>query len=88
MRIFDKFDIASSIFVVYLLGMSTSEERITELETRFAWLEDFTNSLQAIVVEHSELIDRLKTENKLLRDKMVEIDDAMQDMPNVKPPHY
>ncbi len=68
--------------------MDTTTERITRIETKLAYLEDFMSKLQAIAVEHTEAIDRLKAENRALRDKLGELDDAVQDIPNVKPPHY
>jgi SlyX protein len=66
----------------------TTEEDIVNLETRLTYLEDFMNKLQAIAVEHSEAIDRLKNENRALRAKIGELSDSLQDIPNVRPPHY
>jgi SlyX protein len=70
----------------------TTEERfgddIVRIETKLAYIEDFMNKLQAIVVEHTEAIDRLKNENKALRAKLGELSDTVQDIPNVRPPHY
>jgi len=42
------------------------EEKIISLETKLAYMEDFVNQLQAVSVEHTETIERLRTENKLL----------------------
>lgn len=70
----------------------TTEERlgddIVRIETKLAYVEDFMNKLQAIVVEHSEALERLKNENKALRAKLGELSDTVQDIPNVRPPHY
>jgi len=70
----------------------TTEERfgddIVRIETKLAYIEDFMNKLQAIAVEHTEAIDRLKNENKALRAKLGELSDTVQDIPNVRPPHY
>jgi len=66
----------------------TTEEHFTNIETKLAYMEDFINKLQAITVEHSEAIDRFKGENRALRAKLGEIEDAVQEMPNVRPPHY
>ncbi len=63
-------------------------ERLTAMETKISYLEDFMNKLQSIAVEHTEAIDRLKNENKALREKLGEVSDAVQDIPNVRPPHY
>ncbi|HNY21267.1 MAG TPA: SlyX family protein [Treponemataceae bacterium] len=63
-------------------------ERLTAMETKLSYLEDFMGKLQSIAVEHTEAIDRLKNENKALREKLGEVSDAVQDIPNVRPPHY
>jgi len=68
--------------------MDIATDRITNIETKLAFLEDFMNKLQSIAVEHSESIDRLKSENRALRDKLGEVADAVQDIPNLRPPHY
>jgi Uncharacterized protein conserved in bacteria len=68
--------------------MQSTENRLDGIETKMAYLEDFMNKLQTIVVEHTNEIDRLKTENRALISKLGEIEDAFQDIPNVRPPHY
>lgn len=68
--------------------MNSTDERIVALETKLAWLEDFMNKLQAIAVEHTDLIDRLRTENRQLRDKLGNLEDSLQDVPQIRPPHY
>ncbi len=68
--------------------MDTTTDCILRIETKLAYLEDFVNKLQSIAIEHTESIDRLKSENRALKAKLGEIDDAMQDIPNVRPPHY
>jgi SlyX protein len=68
--------------------MDPQTDRFMVLETKLAYIEDFMNKLQAITVEHTESIDRLRNENKALRAKLGEISDTVQDMPNVRPPHY
>ena len=65
------------------------EEKIISLETKLAYMEDFVNQLQAVSVEHTETIERLRTENKLLSQKLHEVSDILEgDIPNRKPPHY
>ncbi len=72
-----------------ILGtMDSQTDRLMVIETKIAYLEDFMNKLQAIAVEHTETIDRLKNENRALRAKLGELADAVQDIPNVRPPHY
>ncbi len=66
-----------------------NEERITALEIKLAYLEDFLNKLQAITVEHETAIDRLTAENRVLKGKLTELLEAQEgDIPNRKPPHY
>ena len=63
------------------------EERFIALETKIAYLEEFTSELQEVVVEHTKTIDKLTAVNKALTEK---IEDLMQneEIPNRKPPHY
>jgi len=68
--------------------MDATEERFARLETKRVYLEDFHEKLQLVTVEHSDMIARLKAENHALRQKMGELSDAVQDIPNVRPPHY
>ena len=65
------------------------EDRITALEIKIAYLEDFLNKLQAIAVEQGEIVDTLKVENRVLKSKIKEIlDNQEQEIPNRRPPHY
>lgn len=68
--------------------MDTTSDRMTSIETKLAYLEDFINKLQTVAVEHTDAIERLINENKALRAKLGEVADAVQDIPNVRPPHY
>ncbi len=74
--------------VCYTRPMSASEDRLTAIEMKLAFLEDFMNKLQAVAVEQGAAIDRLKGESHAVLDKLSEIEDAVQDMPHVRPPHY
>ncbi|MBN1615808.1 MAG: SlyX family protein [Spirochaetales bacterium] len=64
------------------------EQRIIDLETKLAYLDDFMAKIQAITVEHTDAIERLKAENRALRAKLGEVEDQLQDLPNQRPPHY
>ncbi len=64
------------------------EERFIAIETKLAYLEDFVNKLQNITVEQGHMIDLLSSENRMLKDKFRELQDSLEDMPNVRPPHY
>lgn len=66
-----------------------TEERIVQLETKLAYLEDFLNQLQAVAVENSATIEKLREENRLMAQKIRDISDQMEgDIPNRRPPHY
>ncbi len=65
------------------------EERITSLEMKFAYLEDFLLKVQTAAVEQREELDIVKAENLLMREKIKELSDLLEgDIPNVRPPHY
>ena len=66
-----------------------TEDRIIALETKLAYMEDFINQLQQVSVEHTETMELLRKENKLLSQKVKDMSDMMEgDIPNRKPPHY
>ena len=66
-----------------------TEERIVQLETKLAYLEDFLNQLQGVAVENSKTIEMLREENRLMAQKIRDISDHMEgDIPNRRPPHY
>jgi len=66
-----------------------TEERIVQLETKLAYLEDFLNQLQAVAVENSSIIEKLREENRLMAQKIRDMSDQMEgDIPNRRPPHY
>ncbi|MCQ2613098.1 MAG: SlyX family protein [Treponemataceae bacterium] len=63
--------------------------RLTSVEIKLAYLEDFMNKLQAIAVEQGNTIDRLTAENRVLKEKVRELLEAQEgDIPNRRPPHY
>ena len=65
------------------------DEKVIELETKLAYLEDFMNQIQEVAVQQSKDIEKLKVENKILKDKVKDLSDwAEGDIPNRKPPHY
>lgn len=66
-----------------------TEEKLISLETKITYLEDFIEKIQAVSAEHTAAIEHLKTENKLMIQKIRELSDALEgDIPNRKPPHY
>lgn len=65
------------------------DSRLTEIEIKLSYLEDFMNKIQKITVEHTETIDKLKAENRGLKAKLSELIESQEDeIPNRKPPHY
>lgn len=73
----------------YIISMENYEEEITALQIKMAYLEDFMNQLQEVTVEQTQDIEKLKKENKALKEKLKELaENAEGDIPNRKPPHY
>ena len=67
----------------------TAESRLTQLEIKMSYLEDFLNQIQEISVLQGKEIEFLRKENRMLAEKMRDIADSMEgDIPNRKPPHY
>ena len=65
------------------------QDEIIKLETKLAYLEDFLNQLQEVTVEHTNLIEKLEKENKILSQKVSDMAEQLEgDIPNRKPPHY
>lgn len=66
-----------------------NEERITALEMKVSYLEDFLNQIQEVAVEQEKTIEVLRKEVKLMSTRLHEISDTLEgDIPNRKPPHY
>lgn len=66
-----------------------TEDRIVALEMKLAYMEDFLNQIQGVAVEQGEMIEKLRTENKLMAQKIRDMSDSLEgDIPNRKPPHY
>ena len=66
-----------------------TDERLTAIEMKLAYMEDFVNQIQNVAVEQTKTIDKLQKEIKMMSDKIREMSDAAEgDIPNRKPPHY
>ena len=66
-----------------------TDERITALEIKLAYMEDFLNELQRMTVEHGNILEKVVAENEILKDKVKElVEDQEEDMPNIRPPNY
>lgn len=68
--------------------MST-ENRIENIEIKLTYMEDFLKQIQDVAVQQEKDIERLKSENKMMKQKIKElIEESEGDIPNRKPPHY
>ena len=66
-----------------------TEERLTAIEMKLAYMEDFVSQIQNVAVDQAKTIDKLQKEIKLMSDRIREMSNVMEgDIPNRKPPHY
>jgi uncharacterized coiled-coil protein SlyX len=66
-----------------------SDERITHLEARFAWLEAHVVEQDKAMLELSEHLRRLRAELKHHQERAVPPGSAdPSDLPDERPPHY
>ena len=66
-----------------------TEERLTAVEMKLAYMEDFVNQIQGVAVEQAKTIDKLQKEIKMMSEKIREMSNAVEgDIPNRRPPHY
>lgn len=65
------------------------EKRMTNLEIKFSYLEDFLNQIQEVCTEQTKTISLLKKESRLMAEKLSDLlENAEGEIPNRKPPHY
>ena len=66
-----------------------TEERLTAIEMKLAYMEDFVSQIQNVAVDQTKTIDKLQKEIKMMSDRIREMSNQMEgDIPNRKPPHY
>ena len=66
-----------------------TDERLTSIEMKLAYMEDFVNQIQDVTVEQAKTIDNLQKEIKMMSDKIRDMSNVMEgDIPNRRPPHY
>ena len=66
-----------------------TDERLTAIEMKLAYMEDFVNQIQGVAVEQTKTIDKLQKEIKMMSEKIREMSNAVEgDIPNRRPPHY
>jgi uncharacterized coiled-coil protein SlyX len=67
-----------------------SSERLTELEIKYAHMEDFVHKLNTVVVEQAAIIGRLEKDMLDLK-RNANLEDGVQpsrSLQDDKPPHY
>ena len=66
-----------------------AEDRLTAIEMKLAYMEDFVSQIQNVAVDQAKTIDKLQKEIKMMSDRIREMSNQMEgDIPNRKPPHY
>ena len=66
-----------------------TDERLTAIEMKLAYMEDFVNQIQDVTVEQAKTIDKVQKEIKMMSDKIRDMSNVMEgDIPNRRPPHY
>lgn len=66
-----------------------TEDRLTAIEMKLAYMEDFVSQIQTVAVDQAKTIDKLQKEIKMMSDRIREMSNQMEgDIPNRKPPHY
>lgn len=66
-----------------------TDERLTSIEMKLAYMEDFVNQIQEVTLEQAKTIDKLQKEIKMMSDKIRDMSNVMEgDIPNRRPPHY
>ena len=62
------------------------DERLITLETKIAYLENYINELNTVVIEQEKSIKKLSSEYEELRKQIASGRDPLPE--NEKPPHY
>ena len=66
-----------------------TEDRLTAIEMKLAYMEDFVSQIQNVAVDQAKTIDKLQKEIKMMSGRIREMSNQMEgDIPNRKPPHY
>lgn len=63
------------------------EERLITIETKLAYLENYINELNQVIIEQDETIKKLTLEAEKIKKKL-ENRDAEKLPENERPPHY
>ncbi len=62
------------------------EERLIAVETKIAYLENYINEINMVVIEQEKTIKKLEFDSEALRNQIASGKDALPE--NEKPPHY
>ena len=55
-----------------------TDERLTAVEMKLAYMEDFVNQIQGVAVEQAKTIDKLQKEIKMMSDKIREMSNVVE----------
>jgi SlyX protein len=69
-------------------GASEVDARLTELEVKVSYTDDLVDTLNTIVAQQQQLIDRLMREVQQLRQQSGEGPSAPRNLRDELPPHY
>jgi SlyX protein len=64
------------------------ERRLEKIETKLAFLEDFLIRLQDETVAQNAVLEKLSAEHSLIKARLLQISDELEEIPNRRPPHY
>lgn len=67
---------------------SQTNERCTNIEIKLSFMEEFIQKLQEEVVKQGKIIEKLTNENHLISEKLKDLSDSLEEIPNRRPPHY
>lgn len=60
-----------------------------DLEVRILYLEDALESINKVMMEQQNILDKLESRNSFLLEKVQELSDQLEDAPaSERPPHY
>lgn len=76
------------LFYTAVMDTSALEERLERLETKMAWLEDFTTQLHEEVLKRALQTDRMLSEQAALKERLLLLVSELEEVPNRRPPHY
>ncbi len=65
------------------------EQRIIDLEIHVAHQSDTIDSLNSVVTQQGQIIDRLVNSIRQMKDQVLDLQDLLDQVPeNQRPPHY